>query len=211
MNFKVDEYIENLAQWKSEFELLRSLVSQSELKEEFKWKAPCYTLNGKNVLMIANFKDFCSLSFFKGALISDPEGRLEFPGENSQSVKLMKFNAISQIKKESGLIKSFISDAIEIEKRGIKIEKVKDHPIPQDIKLALESDLELNKAFNALTPGRQRGYVLHFSSAKQHATKLARIAKYKQRILDGKGIHDCVCGLSKKMPSCDGSHKSIKS
>ena len=211
MNTKVDEYLNNSKIWQQEMEQLRKLLLDCGLTEEFKWRTPCYCFQGKNVVLIASFKGFCALSFLKGSLLQDPNNLLVSPGENSQSVRFFKFTNLQEIKDQKTILKSYVFEAIEIEKSGLKVNLKSNTELELDPELekALTSNPNLKKAFEALTPGRQRGYNLYISSSKNSKTRVARIEKYVARILEGKGIHDCVCGLSKKMPSCDGSHKYI--
>lgn len=211
MNTKVQEFIDNSKKWQSEFEVLRRFALDCNLVEEFKWRNPCYTFQNSNVFLLGSFKDFCSLSFFKGVLLEDKKKVLVSPGENSNHVKYFKFTSVDEIIQNEALIKAYIFEAIELEKNGIKVQK-SDKPkseIPDELKTAFNNNENLKTAFEALTPGRQRGYLLFFNGAKQSKTVTARIDKHKERILKGKGIHDCICGLSKKMPNCDGSHKNI--
>ncbi len=213
MNPKVDEYFSTVTRWQEEMQTLRSIVLECGLTEALKWRAPCYTFTheGKtsNVLMIGDFKDFCCISFFKGELINDPNQLLQKPGENSQSAKLARFTNTEEILKNEQILKSYIHQAIEIEKSGLKPDfKAKNEPqLIDELIEKFEADPDFQKAFEALTPGKQRGYHLYFSGAKQSASRSSRIEKYRDRILNGKGIHDCVCGHSKKYPRCDGSHK----
>ena len=211
MNPKVDKFLENISQWQTELKKLRAIVLDCGLIEELKWKQPCYTANGNNVLILANFKDYCSVSFLKGVLLQDSDKLLVAPGENSQSVRLIKFTSVQEITKLEATIKAYIYEAIEIEKAGLKVDlkKNSDLELVEELQNKLKQQPQLKTAFEALTPGRQRGYNLYFSDAKQAKTREKRIEKYTPRILDGKGIHDCVCGLTKKPPSCDGSHKYL--
>lgn len=187
-----EELIAKSKNWKEELTELRAIVLESGLTEEVKWFQPCYSFQGKNLIILGSFKEFCTLSFFKGALLKDPENILEFPGENSQSAKLVKFNNVQQIKDLKPVLKSYIQEMIALEKAGAKIEfkKIEEYNIPQELELAFKDSPDFEKAFRALTPGRQRAYLLHFSSAKQEATRLARIEKNRERILLGKGLTD---------------------
>lgn len=191
---------------------LRKIALGSDLTEMIKWGVPCYVFQESNIFLLGSFKAFCSISFFKGSLLKDPKGILSKPGENSQSVRMIKFTHLDQIRKLEQVIKAYILEAIEIEKTGIKpiMEKSVELEFPEELIQILDEDGDFKAAFSALTPGRQRGYNLFFTAAKQPATRISRIEKYRQQILDGKGINDCTCGLSKKMPSCDGSHKAIR-
>jgi len=212
MNPKVDEYLLNAKKWRNELEKLRTIALDCMLEEELKWGVPCYMYQKTNIILIGEFKDSCVLSFIKGALLSDANEILSKPGENSQSGRVIKFTNVKQIIEKEAILKAYIHEAIEAEKAGLKV-TFKDNSelvFVEELEKVLNKNALLKKAFNALTPGRQRAYNLFFSDAKQSATREARIEKYKQRILDGKGINDCICGLSKRMPTCDGSHKYIK-
>ena len=212
MNPKVDEFISSATKWQPEIKQLRLLLLDCGLTEEFKWRMPCYCFQGNNVVLIGSFKEFCTLSFFKGILLQDSNGILSKPGENSQSMRFFKFTNPEEITENQSIIKAYIYEAIEIEKAGLKVifKSNTELELVEELQIAFDKNPDLKTAFNALTPGRQRGYNLHFSEAKQSKTRVTRIEKYTQRILNGKGINDCICGMSKKMPSCDGSHKYIR-
>ncbi|TRX23295.1 hypothetical protein FNW25_13465 [Flavobacterium franklandianum] len=211
MNTKVDDYICNAKKWQAEIILFRTLLLECGLTEEFKWRTPCYSFQGKNVVLIGSFKEFCTLSFLKGALLQDANDLLSSPGENSQSVRFFKFTNLNQIQDLQAIIKNYIYEAIEVEKAGLKVNLKSNSELElvDELQTALDKNPVLKTAFEALTPGRQRGYNLYFSGSKQSKTRETRIEKYIPRILEGKGFQDCVCGLSKKMPTCDGSHKYI--
>lgn len=212
MNPKVDEYLSKVQKWQEELTKLRAIVLDCHLTEELKWRQPCYTFQNSNVLLIAGFKEYCTISFFKGVLLHDGEGVLHQPGENSQFVRMMKFTSVDEIIAMEPTIKAYIYEAIEVEKAGLKVEvKTNDTLVlPEELQIKLDEDPALKTAFHALTPGRQRGYVIFISAAKQSKSREARVEKHRQRILDGKGINDCICGFSRKMPNCDGSHKYAK-
>ncbi len=215
MSFKnpqVDEFLDKAKKWQAEMSLLRELVLKCDLTEEYKWRQPCYSFNGKNVLFVSAFKDSCVLAFFKGALLADPSTILARSGENTQGMRMIRFTNCEQIKSLRTEIKQYIFEAIEIEKAGLKVPKtdVASPTYPVELKEVFEKNPEFQAAFEKLTPGRKRAYILHFSSAKQAETRKSRIEKLIPRILKGKGIDDCICGLSKRMPTCDGSHKAIK-
>lgn len=211
MNPKVDEFLRNATRWQKEMEALREIALESGLTEELKWKQPCYTFQGTNVLIISSFKENCVMSFLKGVLLADSAGILVSPGENSQSVRFAKFTNVKDIVANAATLKSYIYEAIEVEKAGVKVPK----PLSENVEYCdelvqkLKDEPELNAAFEALTPGRKRAYNLFFSAAKQSATRISRIDGAKSRIFKGKGMNDCVCGLSKRMPNCDGSHKQL--
>lgn len=211
MNKRVDPFFHNASMWKSEMAALRNIVGNANLEEELKWKQPCYTYQGKNVAIIGAFKKHCILSFFKGVLLKDPKCLLMFPGENSQSVKYLSFTSVREIMDLEPIIKEYIKEAIEIEKSGKKIEfsPPTKLELPKELVQKMKDFPLLEKAYEALTPGRQRAYLIYFNGAKQSKTREDRIEKYTERILNGKGINDCVCGLSKRLPNCDGSHKNI--
>ena len=209
MNDQVDEYLGRVKNWQQELTILRSIMLETTLTETIKWGVPCYTFQDTNIVLLGSFKDFCSISFFKGILLSDPHGILTSPGENSQSVKMVKFTSLQDIVKLKPILKEYIYEAIEVENLGLKVEtkKLSDLVFAEELIQVLSDDAAFKTAFEALTPGRQRAYNLFFTAAKQPATRFSRIEKYRQQILDGKGINDCTCGLSKRMPTCDGSHK----
>ena len=211
MNIKVGSYISKLKTWKAEMEALRAILHAFPLTEELKWGKPCYAFENSNIIIIQGFKEYCGLLFFKGALLKDVKGLLVKPGENTQGGRLIKFKTIQEITKMKASIKSYIKIAIEVEKLGLKIEPMeKELVLPDELLAIFKKNATFKKAFNALTPGRQRAYNMFFTAAKQATTRETRIEKYKKQILDGKGINDCTCGLSQKMPYCDGSHRQLK-
>jgi uncharacterized protein YdeI (YjbR/CyaY-like superfamily) len=163
----------------------------------------------KNIFLIHGFKEYCAILFMKGALLNDGEKLLHQQTDNVQFGRQIRFTNVQQIIEIEATLKQYIFEAIEVEKAGIKVE-LKPHDayeVVEEFQQKLDSDKVLNEAFYALTPGRQRGYLLHFSGAKQAATRISRIEQVRSRILKGKGLTDCICGLSKRMPNCDGSHK----
>lgn len=177
--------------WPEELNTLRGLILELGLEEEIKWGFPCYTLNGKNILMLAPFKDNCSISFFKGALLKE-NPILEKSGENSNTFRLIRFQGIDKILKEKETIQHIIQEAIEIEKSGKKLPKTDYSAIelPEELENAFEDDHIFKAAFKNLTPGRQRGYILHFSQPKQTQTRINRIEKCKPAILNGRGLNE---------------------
>ena len=211
MNPNVDAFISDAKKWQAEIEHLRQLLLDCGLTEEFKWRAPCYCFQGNNVVLIGCFKEYCTLSFFKGTLLQDNNRFLSKPGENSQAMRFFKFTNVQEIQELNSVIKNYIYEAIEIEKAGLKVifKSNTELELVEEFQNVLDKNPALKKAFEALTPGRQRAYNLYFSAPKQSKTRQSRIENYIPRILNGKGINDCVCGMSKKMPSCDGSHKHI--
>jgi uncharacterized protein YdeI (YjbR/CyaY-like superfamily) len=212
MNSEVSLYISNANNWQEEAACLRALLIECGLTEAFKWRAPCYMFQERNIVILHLFKEYCALGFFKGVLLHDTQGILSSPGENSQSVKMAKFTCVKDINKHKAILKAYIFEAIEIEKAGLKVElkQSKNLILAEEFQHKLDHHPALKKAFAALTPGRQRAYHLYFSAPKQSATRITRVEKYVSQILCGKGINDCKCGFSKKMPQCDGSHKLIR-
>ena len=211
MNPKVDEYLGKVKKWQDELVRLREIVLDCQLVEELKWKVPCYTFNGKNIVLIHAFKEYCALLFMKGSLLNDSKNILFQQTDNVQSGRQIRFTNIQEIIDLEADLKAYIFEAIEVEKAGLKIEykKTEDFEMPEEFQIVLNENQEVKNAFEALTPGRQKGYLLHFSGAKQSATRCSRIENSIDRILKGKGLNDCTCGLSKRMPNCDGSHKQL--
>ena len=190
-NPKLDAYFDKLKQWKEEFRLLREIVLDCGLVEDFKWMHPCYTYEGKNIVLIHGFKNYCALLFHKGALLKDPHGILVRQTKNVQLARQIRFTGVEQIKKLRPVLKSYIEEAIEVEKAGLKWDPPeKAEPVPEELKKKFEEVPGLKAAFEKLTPGRQRAYLLHFSSAKKSETRLARIENYIPHILSGKGMND---------------------
>lgn len=212
MNSLVDDYLKKVKNWKDELTVLRSIVLESGLVEELKWRNPCYTFDGKNIVIIGGFKEFCVLSFFKGILLSDPEKILKQQGENTQSARIIPFTSVSEILLQKHTILAYIYEAVEIERQGLQVEfkKTTESDFPIELENKFKEIPDFKEAFLALTPGRQRAYLLYFKAPVQSKTRDSRIDSSLLRIFYGKGINDCVCGLSKKMPSCDGSHKFLK-
>jgi len=177
--------------WSEELQLLREFVRSTALKEEMKWGVPCYTLDGKNVLTVSAFKEYCSLSFFKGSLLADSASLLVTPGKNSQASRQFRFTSIDEIVKLHDQIREYIHDAIAVARSGKKVPfKKNPEPIPEELQVRFDEDPCLADAFYDLTPGRRRGYILHFSGAKQAETRNRRIDKYIPKIMEGKGFHD---------------------
>jgi len=212
MKSPVEQYIQKAKKWQEEMLLLRSILLECPLTEVIKWGMPCYTSNGKNIVIIQNFKHHCDLGFFNGAILSDLKQLLVKAGEHTQAGRQLRFEDLEDIKKKRALIKAYVKEAIENEKKGIKI-VLEDIPSIEpvvELNAVFKKNKTFEKAFNKLTPGRQRAYLMFFAAAKQSETRISRIEKFIPRILDGKGMNDCTCGLSKRMPTCDGSHKYLK-
>jgi uncharacterized protein YdeI (YjbR/CyaY-like superfamily) len=210
MKNEVDQFFDSLTFGNESLNLLRKLLHETILVEELKWKQPCYTLNGKNVVILAALKDHVIISFFKGVLLSNDK-LLQKAGENSQAGRIIRLYSLDEVKSNLTFIKASINAAIEIEKKRVKVEKDEsaEIEIPDELHQVFKEDVDYKKAFFKLTPGRQRAYLIFFTGAKQSETRFSRIEKFRKRILDGYGFNDCVCGLSKRMPNCDGSHKQI--
>lgn len=211
-NPKVDTYLNRVKAWQEELAKLRTILLDCGLTEELKWRVPCYTFQESNVALLGGFKEYCALSFVKGVLLQDSEGILVAPGENSQSVRLARFTSVKEIGELESSLKTYIYEAVEVEKAGLRVDLKESTNLvfPDELLTKLKESPDLKTAFENLTPGRQRAYNLYFSAAKQAKTRASRVEKYRQQILDGKGINDCTCGLSHKLPYCDGSHKYIK-
>lgn len=195
MNMNVDWFFEKTSKWQEEYSELRMLIldcKHAELTEKLKWGCPCYTIEKSNIILIHGFKNYFALLFMQGALLKDEKGILVQQTENIQSARQIRFTNIEEILKSKSTIIAYIKEAIAIDKAGLKIvlKKTTEYKIPEEFQNVLIEMPELNTAFNALTPGRQRGYLLYFSIPKQIETRAARIEKYLQQILDGKGLDD---------------------
>jgi uncharacterized protein YdeI (YjbR/CyaY-like superfamily) len=192
MNPKVDFYFSKEEKWQKEIEQLRTIILDCGLEEVLKWGCPCYQYEGKNVVLIHVFKEYCALLFFKGALMSDPEGILIQQTENVQAARQVRFTNLKDVTRQKRILKSYVYEAIEIEKAGLKVplKKTKEYLIPEEFQTKLDKRPALKKAFETLTPGRQRAYLLHFSSAKQSTTRESRIEKSIPQIMNGKGLDE---------------------
>lgn len=192
VNEKVNWFFTKATQWKEEYGKLRSIILDCGLTEELKWGVPCYTFRAKNVVLIHGFKEYCALLFHKGALLKDTEGILIQQTENVQSARQMRFTHIREITDLEPVIKAYVYEAVEVEKAGLKVElkKTTAFNMPAEFEQKLNDIPALKTAFEALTPGRQRGYLLYFSSAKQAKTREARVEKYIPVIMQGKGLED---------------------
>jgi uncharacterized protein YdeI (YjbR/CyaY-like superfamily) len=192
MNSKVDEYLNKVKNWREEMEKLRMILLDCQLTEELKWGKPCYTFQGSNVVLIIPFKACCALLVNKGALLDDPCDILVQPTENTQAARQIRFTNVQQIVELENVLKAYMAQAIEVEKAGLKVEfkKSADFFIPEELQMKLDELPALESAFYALTPGRQRAYLLHFSAPKQSKTRESRIEKCLPQILNGKGLND---------------------
>lgn len=191
-NPKVDFYFSDNERWEKEIAQLRRIVLACGLREELKWGCPCYTLHGTNIVLIHVFKEYCALLFFKGALLDNSHGILIQQTENVQAARQIRFTEAKEVLDQEAWIKAHIYEAIEVEKAGLKVElkKTEEYEVPEEFQNKLDSDRELKSAFEALTPGRQRAYLFHFSQAKQSKTRESRIEKCIPAILEGKGLND---------------------
>ena len=192
MNPKVDFYFNKTKKWQAELEKLRTIILDCQLTEELKWGVPCYMFQKSNIVLIHTFKEYCAILFFKGSLLNDTNGILIQQTENTQGTRQIRFTNIVEIFEQEATIKSYIFEAIEIERAGLKIDfkENTEQQISEELKNKFAENSDLKTAFNALTPGRQRGYNLYFSAAKQSNTRESRIEKYTQKILNGKGLND---------------------
>ncbi len=192
MNPKVDWFFDKDTKWKAEYAQLRKIVLDCGLAETLKWGVPCYTFQENNIVLIHGFKDYCALLFHKGALLNDTNKILVQQTENVQSARQIRFTKLREIINLKAVIKACIFEAIEVEKAGleVKMKKTKEFEMPDEFKKKLDDNPDLETAFEALTPGRQRGYLLYFSQAKQSKTRESRIEKHIPKIFDGKGLND---------------------
>lgn len=191
MNPEVDKFLKESKHWQKEIAVVRAILLKTKLEENLKWRLPCYSHNGKNVAIIQPFKACLALMFFKGTLIKDSKGILKEVGPNSQAARRFEFSSVQEINKIAPVIKAYLQEAMDIEESGQKVEVKKgSESIPEELKKMFTKNSKLKKAFNSLTPGRQRAYILYFSSAKQSLTRQSRIEKFITHILEGKGIND---------------------
>ena len=192
MNPKVDWFFSKDTKWQKEYEKLRTIILGCGLIEELKWGCPCYMFENTNIVLIHGFKEYCALLFFKGALLNDPNGILIQQTKNVQSARQIRFTNVKEIVKMEKTLKAYIYEAIEVEKAGLKVKlkKTSEYKIPEEFQKKLDKIPTLKKAFNALTPGRQRAYIFYFSQPKQSKTRESRVEKYMKQILSGKGLDD---------------------
>ena len=192
MNPKVDWFFNKATKWQKEYEKLRMIILDCGLNEELKWGCPCYTFENSNIVLIHGFKEYCALLFFKGALLNDANGMLIQQTKNVQSARQIRFTNLKEIMKLEKILKAYVYEAIEVEKAGLKVKlkETQEFEIPEEFQNKLNKNAALKKAFKSLTPGRQRAYLFYFSQPKQSKTREARVEKYLQKILDGKGLDD---------------------
>ena len=192
MNRKVDSFLKRQDHWRAEFEKLREILLASGLTEELKWGQPCYALDGKNVALIHGFKEYCAILFNKGALMKDPQGVLIQQTKNVQAARQIRFASVQEVTKLAKTVKAYVHEAIEIERAGLKVpfKKTEEFTLPEELASKLAKNAKLRAAFAALTPGRQRAYIFHFSQPKRSATRTARVEKHITRILKGLGLDD---------------------
>jgi uncharacterized protein YdeI (YjbR/CyaY-like superfamily) len=191
-NPKVDAFIRDAKRWQAELKKLREILLESELTEEFKWYQPCYTFQGKNVVVISGMKESCAFALFKGALLKDAHGVLTAPGKNSQSTRWIKFTSVREVVEMKTILKAYIREAIEVERSGLKLKlrKTSDLKFPDELQTMLDEFPDFKAAFETLTPGRQRAYIYHISGAKQSKTRETRVLNCMPQIMKGKGLLD---------------------
>jgi uncharacterized protein YdeI (YjbR/CyaY-like superfamily) len=190
---RVDQYAARLGRWRDEFAALRSVLAETDLAEAFKWGKPCYTHAGKNVAIFQPFNDLCALLFFKGALLDDPEGLLREQGENTRSALRLEFRSKTDVTRAERAIRDLVADAIRVQEAGLRVRPAAPptaRDYPAELSALMDVDPSFRDAFERLTPGRRRGYLLHFNGAKQSATRAARIERVRDRIMEGFGLHD---------------------
>ena len=192
MNPKTDFFFKKAGKWQQAYAELRNILLNCQLNEELKWGVPCYTFENNNIVLMHGFKDYCALLFMKGTLLNDPLGILVQQTENVQSARQIRFTDVDEIVEMENVLKGYITNAIEVEKAGLKVEfkKTSEFTVPEELQKKFDENPALKTAFEALTPGRQRGYILNFSAPKQSKTRVSRIEKFIPKILDGKGLDD---------------------
>lgn len=190
---RVDEYAACLTRWRDEFAALRTILSGTDLTETFKWRKPCYTHSGRNIVIFQPFNELCALMFFKGALLNDPKGLLREQGEHSRSSLRLEFRSVADVTSMESALRDLVADAIRVQQAGLRVQQpapTTHRDYPDELAALMEADPVFREAFERLTPGRQRGYLLHFNGAKRSATRAARIERVQDRIMDGFGLHD---------------------
>jgi uncharacterized protein YdeI (YjbR/CyaY-like superfamily) len=192
MSPKVDSFLKRQDKWRAVFDKLREIILDTGLSEDLKWGQPCYALDGKNVALMHGFKEYCAVLFHKGALLQDPEGILIQQTKNVQSARQIRFTSVKEVTKLEKTLTAYVYEAIEIERAGLKVEKktTEEYEVPEEFESKLAGSKKLKAAFAALTPGRQRSYLFHFSQPKLSKTRAARVEKHIPRILEGLGLDD---------------------
>jgi uncharacterized protein YdeI (YjbR/CyaY-like superfamily) len=192
VNPQVDAFLRDAPAWRDELTALRAIVLDSGLAEDWKWRAPCYTFEGRNVAILGAFRAYCALGFFKGALLKDADGILTAPGKDSQFMRQARFTDVRRIAELEAVLRADIVEAVEVERAGLTVDAgaARELVLPDELREALDERPDLRAAFDALTPGRRRGYVLHIAGGKRSATRRSRVERCAPRILDGKGLHD---------------------
>jgi uncharacterized protein YdeI (YjbR/CyaY-like superfamily) len=188
----VDTYAAELTRWRDEFDALREQLLELELDEEFKWRKPCYSSGGANIVIFQPFKECCALMFFKGVLLDDPDGLLREQGANSQSALRLEYRSLDDVRATADALPRLVAQAVENERNGLQVSRKEtiEYDVPHELLMRFDEDPRFREAFEQLTPGRQRGYLLHFSDAKRPETRLARIDRFAPRIFEGLGMHD---------------------
>ncbi len=209
MSISVDSYIANASPWQKELAKLRTIILTCPLQETIKWNAPCYTKDQQIVLNLGALKNHCVIGFFKGVYLKDKHKLLRKPGPNTQESRVLRFTSLEEIEKYKPVILSYIQEALDLPEAPSLIKEKPKLVLVEELVDLINQDPPFKSAFEALTAGRQRGYNIYFAGAKQAKTRVARIEKNRGKIMLGYGLHDCTCGLSKRMPTCDGSHKTL--
>ena len=188
----VDEWMRSNTKWPKEMKALRAILKEVNLDEDLKWYTPCYSYDGRNIVLINRMKNYCAMAFFKGVLLNDSHGLLSSPGKNSQQVRMIKFTSLEEIQDQRSQILDYVREAIAIEKAGRKVvlKEISDYDVPEELQARLNADPQLKKAFDNLTPGRQRGYYMHIGQAKRTETRASRVEKCAPMIMAGKGLND---------------------
>ncbi len=203
-----DAWYAEQSAWHHELAALRAIALSAELHETLKWKQPCYTDQGRNIFLVSSRKDAAVVAFLEGALLPDPDARLVQPGQDSRSAKYMRFTSVDQVHRDRAYLEALVASAVHVARAGLKVEPLREGiDYVEELQRRLADDPAFARAFEALTPGRRRSYNMHFSRPKNASTRHARITRCAERILMGKGLNDCVCGRSQRMPRCDGSHQ----
>lgn len=206
----VDAFLAERETWQGELTALRAIMLSAGLTETIKWGHPCYTDQGKNIAILGSRKSYAIVTFFKGALIEEPQGRFVRPGQE-RSGRYLPYSNVRSVEDDRAYLGELIGRAVEVERAGLRVEPLADEiDYVEELRERMQSDEDFRSAFEALTPGRRRQYNFHFAGAKKSSSRLARVDRCTARILTGKGLLDCICGHSKRMPRCDGSHKDFQ-